>query len=72
MSRVSDILHLVEAQDPQHVTPILEELALLAALDIAPTLPDLIESSAALADALALLGNDVVAADISTADLQEQ
>lgn len=72
VSRVSDILHLVEAQDPQHVTPILEELALLAALDIAPTLPDLIESSAALADALALLGNDVVAADISTADLQEQ
>ena len=72
LSRVSNILHLMEAQDPQHVTPILEELALLAALDIAPTLPDLIESSAALADALALLGNDVIAVDISTADLQEQ
>ena len=72
LSRVSDILRLVEAQDPQHVTPILEELVSLSALDIAPSLPDLIESSAALADALALLGNDVIAADISTTDLQEQ
>jgi len=54
------------------VTPILEELVSLSALDIAPSLPDLIESSAALADALALLGNDVIAADISTTDLQEQ
>jgi len=72
VSRASDILRLVESQDPRHVNPMLEELALLAATDIAPTLPDLIQSSAALADALALLENDVVAVDIPTADQQEQ
>jgi len=72
VSRASDILRLVESQDPQHVNPMLEELALLAATDIAPTLPDLVQSSAALADALALLENNVVAVDIPTADQQEQ
>jgi uncharacterized protein HemX len=72
VSRASDILRLVGSQDPGHVNPMLEELALLAATDIAPALPDLIQSSAALADALALLENDVVAVDIPTADQQEQ
>jgi len=68
--RAADALRSVEAQDPDRAAPMLAELALLSAINVSPSLPDLVASSAALADALQTLESTIDQAEQAELDGQ--
>jgi len=70
--RATDALRSVEAQDPDRATPMLAELASLSAINVSPGLPDLVASSAALADALQTLESTIGQAEQAELDGKEQ
>jgi len=70
--RATDALRSVEAQDPDRATPMLAELASLSAINVSPGLPDLVASSAALADALQTLESTIGQADQAELDGKDQ
>jgi len=70
--RATDALRSVEAQDPDRATPMLAELASLSAINVSPGLPDLVASSAALADALLTLESTIGQADQAELDGKDQ
>ncbi len=70
--RATDALRSVEAQDPDRATPMLAELASLSAINVSPGLPDLVASSAALADALQTLESTIGQAEQAELDGKDQ
>jgi len=70
--RTADALRSVEAQDPDRAAPMLAELASLSAINVSPSLPDLVASSAALADALQTLESTLDQAEQTELDGQGQ
>lgn len=70
--RATDALRSVEAQNPDRATPMLAELASLSAINVSPGLPDLVASSAALADALQTLESTIGQAEQAELDGKDQ
>ena len=66
VQRAESSVALYGANDPDRVAAMLAELAELAELDVAPEVPDLLASRAALADAIRAIDGDSAASD--TAD----